>query len=113
MRPHRAVLMAAVLNLAGAFAGTAVAATIGKGIVNPDLIDLQTVGAAMMGIVFWSTVAWYYGLPTSESHGAGGGSGGRGPGDRRLGRAALGRLAGKCSSGSSSRPSWASSSGSS
>ena len=32
-------------------------------------MDIQTVGAAMMGIVVWSTIAWYYGLPTSESHG--------------------------------------------
>src|SRR5262245_15811869 len=69
MRPHHAVLMAAVLNLAGTFAGTAVAATIGKGIIDPALVDIQTVGAAMMGIVVWSTIAWYYGLPTSESHG--------------------------------------------
>ena len=69
MRPHHAVIMAAVLNAAGAFAGTAVAATIGKGIIRQDLVDIQTVGAAMMGIVVWSTVAWYYGLPTSESHG--------------------------------------------
>jgi PiT family inorganic phosphate transporter len=69
LRPHHAVIMAAVLNGAGAFAGTAVAATIGKGIIRADLVDIQTVGAAMMGIVIWSTVAWYYGLPTSESHG--------------------------------------------
>lgn len=69
MRPQHAVFMAAVLNGAGAFAGTAVAATIGKGIVRADVIDIQTVGAAMMGIVVWSTIAWYYGLPTSESHG--------------------------------------------
>jgi PiT family inorganic phosphate transporter len=69
MRPQNAVIMAAVLNAAGAFAGTAVAATIGKGIIRQDLVDIQTVGAAMMGIVVWSTIAWYYGLPTSESHG--------------------------------------------
>jgi inorganic phosphate transporter, PiT family len=69
MRPHHAVLMAAVLNAAGAFAGTAVATTIGKGIIRPEMVDIQTVGAAMMGIVVWSTIAWYYGLPTSESHG--------------------------------------------
>ena len=69
MRPQHAVLMAAVLNAAGAFAGTAVASTIGKGIIRADLIDIETVGAAMMGIVVWSTIAWYYGLPTSESHG--------------------------------------------
>jgi PiT family inorganic phosphate transporter len=69
MRPHHAVLMAATLNAAGAFAGTAVASTIGKGILRAEVIDVQTVGAAMMGIVIWSTAAWYYGLPTSESHG--------------------------------------------
>ena len=69
MRPHHAVVMAAVLNAAGAFAGTAVAATIGKGILRSEAIDIETVGAAMVGIVIWSTVAWYYGLPTSESHG--------------------------------------------
>lgn len=69
MRPHHAVIMASVLNAAGAFAGTAVAATIGKGILRSEAIDIETVGAAMMGIVIWSTVAWYSGLPTSESHG--------------------------------------------
>jgi PiT family inorganic phosphate transporter len=69
MRPHHAVLMAAVLNAGGAFAGTAVATTIGKGIIRPELVDIKTVGAAMVGIVVWSTIAWYYGLPTSESHG--------------------------------------------
>jgi PiT family inorganic phosphate transporter len=69
MRPSHAVLMAAVLNAAGAFAGLEVASTIGKGIIRADLVDIQTVGAAMMGIVLWSTAAWYYGLPTSESHG--------------------------------------------
>ena len=69
LRPSQAVIMAAVLNAAGAFAGTAVAATIGKGIIRPEAINIQTVGAAMVGIVIWSTAAWYYGLPTSESHG--------------------------------------------
>ena len=69
MRPSHAVIMAAVLNAAGAFAGLEVASTIGKGIIDANLVDIQTVGAAMMGIVLWSTAAWYYGLPTSESHG--------------------------------------------
>ena len=69
LRPHTAVIMAAVLNAAGAFAGTAVASTIGKGIIRAELVDIQTVGAAMVAIVIWSTAAWYYGLPTSESHG--------------------------------------------
>jgi PiT family inorganic phosphate transporter len=69
MRPSHAVIMAGLLNAAGAFAGLEVAATIGKGIIRADVVDIQTVGAAMMGIVVWSTAAWYYGLPTSESHG--------------------------------------------
>jgi PiT family inorganic phosphate transporter len=60
--------MATLLNALGAMSGTAVAATIGQDIVRADIINLTTVGAAMVGIIFWSTLAWYYGLPTSESH---------------------------------------------
>jgi PiT family inorganic phosphate transporter len=68
LSPYQAVIMATVLNAVGAMSGTAVAATIGKDIVRPEAINLVTVGAAMVGIVFWSTLAWYFGLPTSESH---------------------------------------------
>jgi inorganic phosphate transporter, PiT family len=68
LSPHQAVIMATVLNAIGAMSGTAVAATIGQDIVRADVINLTTVGAAMVGIIFWSTLAWYYGLPTSESH---------------------------------------------
>jgi len=69
LSPSQAVVMAAVLNIAGALAtGTAVAATIGKGIVNPEVITLPVVAAAMLTIIIWSTVAWFYGIPTSESH---------------------------------------------
>ena len=68
LSPYQAVIMATVLNAIGAMSGTAVAATIGKDIVSPDVINLTTVAAAMSGIIFWSTLAWYWGLPTSESH---------------------------------------------
>ena len=68
LSPGVAVLMAAALNFVGAFYGTAVAATIGKDIVNPAAINLATVGAAMFAIILWSTIAWWFGLPTSESH---------------------------------------------
>jgi inorganic phosphate transporter, PiT family len=68
LSPYQAVIMATVLNAIGAMSGTAVAATIGKDIVRPDVINLTTVAAAMSGIIFWSTLAWYWGLPTSESH---------------------------------------------
>lgn len=69
LSPARALILATILNIFGAFVGAEVAATIGKGIVDPAVINIYTVGAAMVGIVFWSTLAWYYGLPTSESHG--------------------------------------------
>ena len=68
LSPYQAVIMATILNALGAMSGTAVAATIGKDIVRPDTINLVTVGAAMVGIIFWSTLAWYFGMPTSESH---------------------------------------------
>jgi len=69
LSPKKAVVLATVLNIIGVFSGTAVAETIGKGIVKPEIINLYTVGSAMLGIIIWSTLAWKYGLPTSESHG--------------------------------------------
>ena len=68
LSPIQAVLMAAVLNLLGTLSGTAVASTIGKDIIDPSVVDLTTVGGAMVGIIIWSTVAAMYGIPTSESH---------------------------------------------
>jgi PiT family inorganic phosphate transporter len=69
LKPSQAVVMAAVLNIVGAIVtGTAVAATIGKGIVSPEVIGLPVVAAAMLTIIAWSTVAWRWGIPTSESH---------------------------------------------
>ncbi|OGO01081.1 MAG: phosphate transporter [Chloroflexi bacterium RBG_13_52_12] len=69
LSPGQAVVMAAVLNIGGAIVtGTAVAATIGKGIVSPEVIGLPVVAAAMLTIIVWSTVAWRWGIPTSESH---------------------------------------------
>jgi PiT family inorganic phosphate transporter len=69
LTPLQAVLMAAVLNLLGVLlSGTKVAATIGKGIVNADVIDLVTVAGAMVSIIIWSSLAANWGIPTSESH---------------------------------------------
>ncbi|TAK61253.1 MAG: inorganic phosphate transporter [Bacteroidetes bacterium] len=68
LSPKWAILMATLLNIAGTLSGTAVAATIGKGIVEAASINLITIGAAMVAIVTWSTVAWRFGLPTSETH---------------------------------------------
>ena len=69
LSPGIAVTMAAVLNLVGAVVtGTAVATTIGTGIVKPEFIDLHVVAAAMLTIVLWSSLTALYGIPTSESH---------------------------------------------
>jgi len=68
LSPLQALVMASVLNALGAMSGTAVAATIGTGIIDPKAVGITTVGAAMVAIVVWSTLAWLWGLPTSESH---------------------------------------------
>ena len=69
LSPLHAVVMAALLNVAGVLVtGNAVAFTIGKGIVEPEVIGLHTVGAAMLSIVIWSIVTWRCGIPTSETH---------------------------------------------
>ncbi|MGH8935278.1 MAG: inorganic phosphate transporter [Acidimicrobiia bacterium] len=68
LRPLHAVGMAAVLNLVGALLGTAVAKTIAKGIVDPQFVTLETVGAAVLAGTIWAMGAQYFGLPSSESH---------------------------------------------
>ena len=69
LSPSQAVLMAAVLNVVGAVVtGTAVAYTVGTDIVKPELIGLPVLLAATLTVVIWSTVTWFYGIPTSESH---------------------------------------------
>ncbi|HEV3486739.1 MAG TPA: inorganic phosphate transporter [Vicinamibacterales bacterium] len=68
LSPFQALVMASVFNLLGVLSGTAVASTIGKDIIDPSVVDLTTVGGAMVGIIVWSTVAAMFGLPTSESH---------------------------------------------
>jgi PiT family inorganic phosphate transporter len=69
LTPSAAVIMAATFNLLGALSGTAVATTIGQGIVRAEALDGLTVASALLGVVCWSTLAWFFGLPTSESHG--------------------------------------------
>jgi len=68
LSPLQAVVMASVLNLVGVLSGTAVAATIGKGIIDTSAVDLTTVAGAMVGIIAWSSAAARFGIPTSESH---------------------------------------------
>jgi PiT family inorganic phosphate transporter len=66
--PRLAVLVASVANLAGAFATTAVATTVGTGIVAADLINTKTILAALLGAIAWNLLTWWFGLPSSSSH---------------------------------------------
>jgi inorganic phosphate transporter, PiT family len=73
LSPRAAVAMAGVFNLLGGLTGTAVAATIGKGLVDPDVLTLTTVVAGIAGAMSWSLVTYFFGIPVSETHGLIGG----------------------------------------
>ena len=66
--PRLAVVIAAVANLAGAFVTTAVAKTVGKGIIDTNLATEQTILAALFGAITWNLITWRRGLPSSSSH---------------------------------------------
>ncbi len=66
--PRTAVFVAAVANLAGAFVTTAVAKTVGKGIIDTGLATEKTVLAALLGAIAWNLLTWWRGLPSSSSH---------------------------------------------
>jgi PiT family inorganic phosphate transporter len=70
LTPRVALAMAAVMNFVGAFLGTEVAETVGKGIINiPDgQHGLVVVIAALVGAITWNLITWYFGLPSSSSH---------------------------------------------
>jgi PiT family inorganic phosphate transporter len=69
MRPQWAILWAAFFNfIAFLFFGLQVAATVGKGIVIPAIIDHHVVFGALIGAISWNVITWYYGIPSSSSH---------------------------------------------
>lgn len=68
LSPGQAVLMAGVLNVVGALTGTAVAKTVGKDIVRPELATLELVGAALLSAIVWNLLTWWKGIPSSSSH---------------------------------------------
>src|SRR5881296_3081587 len=68
LSPRLAVAVAAVANLAGAFVTTAVATTVGKGIIDTSLANEKTVLAALIGAIVWNLFTWWLGLPSSSSH---------------------------------------------
>jgi PiT family inorganic phosphate transporter len=70
MSPRAALIMAAVMNLLGAFLGTEVATTVGTGIIVPPagVHGLVVVLAALLGAVVWNLVVWYFGIPSSSTY---------------------------------------------
>jgi inorganic phosphate transporter, PiT family len=69
LKPHTAVGFAAFFNvLAIAIFQLKVAATVGKGIVDPGVVDHHVVFGALIGAIFWNVVTWWYGIPSSSSH---------------------------------------------
>ena len=68
LSPGQAVLMASVLNVVGALTGTAVATTVGKGIISPELATQELVIAALIAAITWNLITWWFGIPSSSSH---------------------------------------------
>ncbi|MEO6350811.1 MAG: inorganic phosphate transporter [Candidatus Limnocylindrales bacterium] len=66
--PRAAIVMATAFNFIGAFAGTAVAKTIGAGLVEETSSTQGVIAAALIGAIFWNLLTWYYALPSSSSH---------------------------------------------
>lgn len=69
LRPHWAVIWAAFFNfIAFLFFGLHVANTIGKGVIDPKIVDPLVILAALNGAILWDIITWYYGIPSSSSH---------------------------------------------
>src|SRR5438093_1180970 len=68
LTPRRAIAMAAFFNLTGALLGGAVASTIGKGLVDTNVVTMSTVLCAVIAAFTWNIATWWFGLPSSSSH---------------------------------------------
>ena len=68
MSPRAAVLISAVANLAGAFVTTAVAKTVGTGLIDTNLVTNRVLLAALLGAIAWNLLTWWLGLPSSSTH---------------------------------------------
>jgi len=69
LKPTQAVLFAATFNFIAIFVfHLSVAATVGKGIVQPGVVDTHVVFGALVGAITWNIVTWFYGIPSSSSH---------------------------------------------
>src|ERR1700704_1102677 len=67
MTPRQAITMAAIFNLTGALMGGAVASTIGKGLVDTNVVTLATVLCALIAAFAWNITTWWVGIPSSSS----------------------------------------------
>src|SRR3954471_21141785 len=77
LSPGKAVIWAAFFNFVAAFLfGTAVAKTVGSGLVDIKIVSFSVIFAGLIGAIVWDLITWYYGLPTSSSHALIGGYGG-------------------------------------
>ena len=69
LKPGQAILFAAFFNFVAIFVfHLSVAATVGKGIVQPGVVDTHVVFGALVGAISWNVITWYYGIPSSSSH---------------------------------------------
>lgn len=68
LSPRTAIFIAATLNFLGAMSGTAVAQTIGKNIVSPEMVTPIVIISALIGAIFWNLFTWRFGIPSSSSH---------------------------------------------
>lgn len=69
LKPLHAVSIAAFANFIGPFIfGTAIAATVGKGIIQPEFSTVEVILAGLIGAIIWDLVTWFFGLPSSSSH---------------------------------------------
>lgn len=68
LTPRQAIMMAAFFNLTGALAGGAVASTVGKGLVDANVVTLATVLCALIAAFTWNMITWWFGIPSSSSH---------------------------------------------
>jgi PiT family inorganic phosphate transporter len=66
--PRTAVFISAAANLAGAFVTTAVAKTVGKGLIDTNLVTNRVLLAALLGAIAWNLLTWWLGLPSSSTH---------------------------------------------
>ncbi|MFZ2266719.1 MAG: inorganic phosphate transporter [Azonexus sp.] len=69
LKPHQAVIWAAAFNFLAYFLfELKVAGTIGKGTIDPSIVDHYVIFGALIGAIIWNIITWYYGIPSSSSH---------------------------------------------